>query len=107
MQYLIRILKIEVMLFNHSVWSWNKNLFVLLNMPVVKSLSVGENPTANMCVKHRTQGKLLISICVGFSKAWRKSSWSVWTCSIFSFFTCNTAATTSPAAAKEEEEEAK
>ncbi|XP_076784303.1 uncharacterized protein LOC143441101 [Arvicanthis niloticus] len=37
--------------------------------------------------------------------AWRKSSWSVWTCSIFIFFTCNTAATTAPAAAKEEEEE--
>lgn len=36
------------------------------------------------------------------SKAWRKSSWSAWTCSIFGFFTGNTAA---PAAAAAEEEE--
>lgn len=44
--------KIEVMLLNHSAWSWNKNLLVLVNVPVVKPLSVGENPTANMCIKH-------------------------------------------------------
>lgn len=40
------------MLLNHSAWSWNKKLLVLVNVPVVKPLSVGENPTANMCIKH-------------------------------------------------------
>lgn len=55
------------MFFNHSAWSWNKNLLVLINMPVVKLLSVGENPTANMCIKHITQGKLLETIQVSFS----------------------------------------
>lgn len=51
------------MLFNHSAWSWNKKLSV----PVVKPLSVGENPTTNMCIKHRTQGKLLTTIQVSLS----------------------------------------
>lgn len=41
------------MLFNHSAWSWIKNLLVLINMPVVKPLSVGENPTAKYV--HKTQ----------------------------------------------------
>lgn len=40
------------------------------------------------------------------SKAWRKSSWSAWTCSIFGFFTGNTAAPAAAAAAAAEEEEA-
>lgn len=55
------------MLFNHSAWSWNKNLLVLINTPVVKPLSVGENPTVKMCVKHTTQGKLLKTIQVSLS----------------------------------------
>lgn len=55
------------MLFNHSAWSWNKNLLVLINTPVVKPLSVGENPTAHMCIKHTTQGKSLKTIQVSLS----------------------------------------
>lgn len=60
------------MLLNHSAWSWNKNLLVLINVPVVKPLSVGKNPTANMCVKHTTQGKIAQNnssqfICTGYS----------------------------------------
>lgn len=39
------------------------------------------------------------------SKAWRKSSWSAWTCSIFGFFTGNTAAPAAAAAEDEEEAE--
>lgn len=60
------------MLLNHSAWSWNRNLLVLVNVPVVKPLSVGENPTANMCRKHITQGKIAQNdssqlICIGYS----------------------------------------
>lgn len=60
------------MLLNHSAWSWNKNLLVLINVPVVKPLSVGKNPTANMYVKHTTQGKISQNnssqfICIGYS----------------------------------------
>lgn len=42
------------MLLNHSAWSWNKDLSVLINVPVVKLLSVGKNPTANVCKTHNT-----------------------------------------------------
>lgn len=53
------------MSFNHSAWSWNKNLLVPINnMPVVKPLSVGENPTTKMCIKHTTQEKFLKTIQV-------------------------------------------
>lgn len=61
------------MLLNHSAWSWNKNLLVLVNVPVVKPLSVGENPTANMCTEtHTSQGKTAHNnssqlICIGYS----------------------------------------
>lgn len=56
------------MLLNHSAWSWNKNLLVLVNVPVVKPLSVGENPTANMCIKHiYHRAKLLTTIQVSLS----------------------------------------
>lgn len=60
------------MLLNHSAWSWNKNLLVLINVPVVKLLCVGENPTANMCAKHTTQGKIAQNnssqlVCTGYS----------------------------------------
>lgn len=45
---------------------------MLVNVPVVKPLSVGENPTANMCIKHITQGKIAQNnssqlICTGYS----------------------------------------
>lgn len=45
---------------------------MLVNVPVVKPLSVGENPTANMCIKtHITQGKIAQNdssqfICIGY-----------------------------------------
>lgn len=56
------------MLLNHSAWSWNKTLLVLVNVPVVKPLSVGENPTANMCMKHiQHRAKLLKTIQVSLS----------------------------------------
>lgn len=40
---------------------------VLTNVPVVKPLSVGEYPTANMCAKHITQGKIAETIQVSSS----------------------------------------
>lgn len=55
------------MLLNHSAWSWNKNLLVLVNVPVVKPLSVGENPTANMCIKHISHRAKLLTIQVSLS----------------------------------------
>lgn len=56
------------MLLNHSAWSWNKNLLLLVNVPVVKPLSVGENPTADMCIKHiEHRAKLLQTIQVSLS----------------------------------------
>lgn len=56
------------MLLNHSAWSWNKNLLLLVNVPVVKPLSVGENPTADMCIKHiEHRAKLLKTIQVSLS----------------------------------------
>ena len=56
------------MLLNHSAWSWTKNLLVLVNVPVVKPLSVGENPTVNMCMRHiYHRAKLLRTIQVSLS----------------------------------------
>lgn len=47
-------------------------MLVLVNVPVVKPLSVGENPTANVHKTHITQGKIAQNnssqlICIGDS----------------------------------------
>lgn len=45
------------MLFNHSAWSWNKNLLVLINTPVVKPLC-WRKPNRKYVRKTHNTGKI-------------------------------------------------